>query len=282
MMKMGFMEVLCGIIIRRDCRCDSYDNFRLWRDKMETIFLIPAEGDGPETMQWYIKALRATRDVKVIVFDHAALEGSNDWSGLGLKVHRVLDSLVAEHGGELVAAEVHAQGGFGAYVAVALLERFPGLVKRVFFIGGAPSDAMTLVAKWFHRSFSRVWYYLPVPFFADDPNPTSDPRIVAIKKSSTDFMRKYPKLYMCQLVMMSYWGLPQGSIAPCEAYFVPNGDTVRPKWWDNTYNHERAAEIWQKYGVTTTRKPGGNFSFYSMMPAEELFNVMDEVRWIDL
>lgn len=47
MMKMGFMEVLCGIIIRRDCRCDSYDNFRLWRDKMETIFLIPAEGDGP-------------------------------------------------------------------------------------------------------------------------------------------------------------------------------------------------------------------------------------------
>ena len=55
MMKMGFMEVLCGIIIRRDCRCDSYDNFRLWRDKMETIFLIPAEGDGPETMQWYIK-----------------------------------------------------------------------------------------------------------------------------------------------------------------------------------------------------------------------------------
>ena len=70
----------------------------------------------------------------MIVFDHAALEGSNDWSGLGLKVHRVLDSLVAEHGGELVAAEVHAQGGFGAYVAVALLERFPGLVKRVFFI----------------------------------------------------------------------------------------------------------------------------------------------------
>lgn len=177
-------------------------------------------------------------------------------------------------------AEIHAQAGLGASIAYRMLILRPDLARRVFFIGGAPSDAMTGIAKIFHRYISRLWYFSRVPFFADDPNPHHDPVIDQIRASSTATMREHPLRYRNQLLHIGTWTLSPNWQLPetCTAYFIPNGETVRPKWWDNSFNNTRASKIWGQHGVPTTRRPGGNFSLYSMMPAEELFQVMDEVR----
>ena len=139
---------------------------------------------------------------------------------------------------------------------------------------------MTPIAKIFHRYISRLWRFSRAPFFADDPNPTHNETIAKIRQSSTEFMRRYPDFYCAQLVHIGRWNPDPGWTMPksCKGYFVPNGDTVRPKWWDNTYNNKAAKKEWHKHGVYSTDKPGGFFSFYSMMPSEELHLIMDSVR----
>lgn len=244
-----------------------------------TIIVIPAEGDAPETEIWYIQKLKAHyQKAEVLVFEHdyKGKEHLNVFLSTVLQVRR----FVAEH--YFTEAEIHAQGGLGALVAYEFLRYCPERIATVFMVGGAPSGAMTGIAKLFHRVIVRGWYHLQwfFPFFADDPNPENDEDIAQIKASSTEVMRRDPLLYRNQLILIGGWGLSEDWQVPagCQVYFVPNGKTVRPIWWDNTYDSVRARELWREHGVLTTPQPGKNFSFYSMMPACELFEVMDNVR----
>ena len=240
------------------------------------FLIIPAEGDSPETEYWYAAKLQRYYDCNSI----SVLSHSNNYdigSGIFESIRQFFNEDRARRNSVF---EVHAQGGLGAACAYFMARRYPENIERIFFIGGAPANAMTTPAKLFHRYVSLAWYYSKIPYFADDPNPENDKTIAKIKASSTKTMRRDPKLYCNQLRFigewnpMSRWRVPKN----IEAFFVPNGDTVRPKWWDNTYDNKKAKSIWSKYGVKSTQKPAYNFSFYSMMPAEALFEVMDIAR----
>lgn len=266
-----------------------------------TILVIPAEGDSPKTEQWYINELKQHYGPKVdiIVFQHS--QNPNIAAGTLQQIRKT--ALLHK----LRDVEIHAQGGLGAYVACQMeyllnsQQPVRSHISRIFFIGGAPSNAMTRIAKLFHRYFAYIWHLSPVPFFADDPNPHNDPIIDQIRRSSTQTMRSNPKLYRNQLALIGNWGKNGNIIDPeiirsmqttttlkaknhptansiCESFFVPNGETIRPKWWDNTYDQEKAIISWRKHGVNVTSQPTDNFSFYSMMPAKAPFAAMDEVR----
>lgn len=248
------------------------------------VIVIPAEGDSKETEIWYIKALKSYykkvhgMTLEVLVFEHGSDERyEND---IFMSTCLGVRDFAQRH--NFQKAEIHAQGGLGACVAYEFLRYCPERIARVFMVGGAPCEAMTWVATAFHLGFIRFWYRIRkiVPFFADDPNPTNDETIAKIKDLSTKVMRARPKMYRNQLLHIGQWSPLKVWRVPeeCQVYFVPNGDTVRPRLWDNTYDNRKAEEAWARYGVLATRKPGGNFSFYSMMPARELFVVMDEVR----
>jgi len=261
------------------------------------IIVIPAEGDSPETEIWYIKALtehyrrRTKKKPKVLTFAH---NNSDEAVKLGVALSTQLRVREFIEKNDFEEAEIHAQGGLGAYVAYEFLRYLeiqdaPDHYGRrinltgVFLIGGAPCDSMTTVAKIFHRTFVRLWYHVRwlVPFFADDPpNPTCQNEVAKIRASSTRVMQDNPELYRDQLAFIGSWQIPSGwqLLDGCRVWYVPNGETLRSKLWDNTYDDAKACAFWLKCGASVTRQPGGNFSFYSMMPARELFTVMDEVR----
>lgn len=250
-----------------------------------TILIIPAEGDLAETEVPYVKRLlahyrRLGYRVKTLIYEHEVCNEEIEGSGIAINTMLRVRDFVSKY--DFADVEIHAQGGLGAYVAYEFLRFCPEKIKNVFIIGGAPCEAMTGVAKIFHRGFIHLWYYFRwlVPFFADDPNPTGDEDIKKIKKSSTETMRANPRMYRKQITFIGQWTVPEDWKVPedCRVYFVPNGDTVRPKWWDNTYNNVKAEEFWTSKGAAVTERPGENFSFYSMMPAEALFAVMDVVR----
>lgn len=258
------------------------------RKESRTIIVIPAEGDSAETESWYVNWLKAHLQyiwkqyaTRVLIYEHEMDEP--------LKHYDVMVSTLAQvrkfvNENEFRQAEIHAQGGLGAYVAYEFLQYCPEKIARVFMIGGAPCDAMTGLAKFFHRYFIRAWYHMRgiIPFYADDPNPMKDETIVKIKASSTSVMRKHPEIYREQLQFIGQWRIPRSWKVPddCLVLFVPNGKTTSwwRKWWDNTYDDQKAKAIWLRHGALITRQPGENFSFYSLMPARALFAVMDEVR----
>lgn len=261
-----------------------------------TIIIIPAEGDSAETEIWYIKSLKRhykiarRKQPEILVFEH---DNSDAAMKLGVAVSTQLKvyEFIREHSFEI--AEIHAQGGLGAFVACEFLRYYAMqddpeyfgrriALSNVFLIGGAPSEAMTPIARWFHRSFVKFWYYIrwAVPFFADDPpNPECDEEITKIRVSSTRVMQANPKLYRDQLLCIGEWRIANGWQVPdgVNVWYVPNGETLRPKLWDNTYDDAKARACWQEHGVQVTARPGRHFSFYSMMPAYALFEVMAKV-----
>ena len=257
-------------------------------DKIVPVIL-PAEGDSVVTESWYRAQLPTHRpnNLPLILPD-----GPTDECNITLRMatsiaHFFTSDAYAQH--YLLndyQFELHAHGGFGAFTAVCILNAHPGHIRRVFFIGGAPCNAMTPIAKIFHHYLSRLWYLSHIPFFADDPrhpNPMVDETIHKIRASSTRAMRQNPKYYRNQLVQIGTWTLPPSWKVPesCSAYFIPNGDTIRPSWWDNTYDNDVAAQIWKQHGVTPLPKPGDYFSFYSLMPTRPLFEIMDIARDIE-
>lgn len=233
------------------------------------IVVIPDGGDWPSTERWYADEVCRHYGEYPLIFEYE--DGKTIARGIQRSINRFLKK-------NLGTFELHAQGGFGAMVAWEMAKCAPERIERIFFIGGAPSEAMGWLQGLFHRHISRLWYISPIPFFADDPNPNNDPKIAAIKKSSTECMRKNPRLYMRQLVAIGWWNPDSVLDSRVEAYFIPNGKSHRPGWWDNSVNNVLAAKIWPRYGVKPLRRPEGGFSFYSLMPAEELFAVMDSVR----
>ena len=239
---------------------------------MSRIMIVPAEGDSVETEKWYAEDVYEHYRQKPLIFRYNG--DKNIDAGVRCSVSWFFGKCKSEK------IEIHAQGGFGAMVAYDMMMYAPGKIEKVFFIGGASSEAMNLIQRLFHRYLSVLWYYSRIPFFADDPNPFKDAKIAAIRQSSTECMRANPLLYRNQLMAIGRWMPDDNWQVPenIEAYFVPNGDSVRPGWWDNSYNNEKAAKMWERYGVKTLPKPKGGFSFYSLMPSEELFKVMDTVR----
>ena len=243
-----------------------------------TIIVIPAEGDSEDTEYWYIKALkRRYKRANVLVYQHDLSEQTkNVFMGTCMGVR----NFVQEN--NFQKAEIHAQGGLGAHVAYEFLRYCPEKISTVFMIGGAPCEAMTGAAKFFHRWFARAWYHAQwlVPFFADDPNPNDDEIIVKIKVSSTATMQENPIAYRNQLLYIGYWSPEKTWKVPtgCRVFYIPNGETVRSKLRDNTYDDQKAKDVWSQHGVLITRQPRNYFSFYSLMPAQELFTVMGEVR----
>lgn len=258
-----------------------------------TIIVIPAEGDSPETTIWYIKALKLHCKAKhkkvpqILVFEHDCSAAAVKM-GVALSTQLQVRKFIAKN--DFTTAEIHAQGGLGAYVAYEFL-RYCDIqdaidhygrkitLSRVFMIGGAPSSAMTWMAKWFHCCFVHLWYHMQwlVPFFADDPpNSQCAEEIEKIRNLSTQFMRANPELYRDQLLFIGDWRIPDDwRVAHDQkVWYVPNGETLRSKWRDNTYNDTKAKAEWAKHGVNSTARPEDNFSFYSMMPAEALFYVM--------
>ncbi len=255
----------------------------------KTIIVIPAEGDSVETEAVYVRRLKNYYNKEhheqpnILVFEHDYTSENAQDVVLStiFRVREFTEEYLAtkKRRGEV---EIHAQGGLGALVACEFLYYCPGRIDTVFMVGGAPCDAMTWVAKVFHQKLIYFWYAFRwlIPFFADDPNPTNDAAIEEIKVSSTTVMRTFPKVYRNQLAAIGEWHLPSDWQVPrgCKVYYVPNGETVRPKWWDNTYDDAKAKAFWVQRGVLLTERPGNNFSFYSLMPARELFKVMDKVR----
>lgn len=241
------------------------------------FLVIPAEGDSVSTERWYVEALcrhyRAQRK-DVAIFNYTG--NLNIGLGVAFDVEHFFNDLHPRDSGW----EIHAQGGFGAYVAYIMICRYGARIRRVFFVGGAPAKAMSGIAKFFHRIFIRWWYNSRFEFFADDPNPNKDKTIQMIKDSSTATMRANPELYRNQILAIGHWKVPHGWLPKhsIRAYFVPNGKAPFPEWWNNTYRYGAAIDTWLEHGVTPTPRPGGGFSFYSLMPAGELFKVMDHVR----
>lgn len=232
------------------------------------ILIIPAEGDSVDTESWYANDILRHYDVeRLYIFQY------NGNRSVSVGIQESVVNFFKEHD-ELF--EIHAQGGFGAAVAYAMAIYRPNQIARIFFLGGAPCTAMRVIQKVFHRYLSWLWYFSKIPFFADDPNPCRDEKIAAIKQSSTDCMRADPLLYRNQLMMIGRWK-PDRRLENIEAYFIPNGESTRPDWWDNSYNNKKASRVWKEYGVESLPKPGGKFSFYSLMPSEELFKVLDSV-----
>ncbi len=233
------------------------------------ILIIPAEGDSVETESWYAKDVSCHYDTsQVQIFQY---------NGNRSIINGIQESVTDFFDQNEGKFEIHAQGGFGAAVAYEMAMYRPSQIERIFFIGGAPCTAMRFIQRVFHRYLSRLWYFSKIPFFADDPNPHNDEVIAAIKQSSTDCMRADPLLYCNQLRLIGEWK-PKKCLEDIEAYFIPNGDSPRPDWWDNSYDNKKAAQIWESYGVKPLPKPGGGFSFYSLMPSEELFKVLDTVK----
>ena len=234
-----------------------------------SILIIPAEGDSVDTESWYATDVSRHYDTnQVQIFQY------NGNKSITNGIQESIADFFNQHDNKF---EIHAQGGFGAAVAYEMALYRPDQIERIFFIGGAPCTAMRLIQKVFHKYLSRLWYFSKIPFFADDPNPSNDEVIAAIKQSSTDCMRADPLLYCNQLRLIGEWE-PKKCLENIEAYFVPNGDSLRPDWWDNSYDNKKAAQIWENYGVKSLPKPSGGFSFYSLMPSEELFKVLDTVR----
>lgn len=233
------------------------------------ILIIPAEGDSVETESWYAKDVSyhyGTSQVQIFQY--------NGNKSITRGIQESVADFFNQHEEKF---EIHAQGGFGAAVAYEMAMYRPSQIERIFFIGGAPCTAMRFIQKIFHKYLSRLWYFNKIPFFADDPNPSNDEVIAAIKQSSTDCMRADPLLYCNQLRLIGDWE-PKKCLKNIEAYFIPNGDSPRPDWWDNSYDNKKAAKIWESYGVKPLPKPGGGFSFYSLMPSEELFKVLDTAK----
>lgn len=288
------------------------------------VIMIVAEGNSPEMAYWYIRDLkehyRAMRgeegEPRVLTFRH---DGSPQALQLGVRMSTRAQVLKFIEENEFETAEIHAQGGLGAYVAYEFLRHYEIqgrpehrgrkiTLTDVFIVGGAPSDAMTGVARWFHQDFSRFWYRIRwiVPFFADDPpNSECNDEINRIRKASKQVMRSNSKLYRDQLVFIGNWRIPSDWRVPenCRVWYVPNGESARfqsrsgrdardgkiARWmkrmgarltrtWDNTYDDAKARACWEAHGARVTERPGRNFSFYSMMPATALFERMDEVR----
>lgn len=242
------------------------------------IIIIPAEGDSVETEQWYAEAVRkhyAAQHPRVLVLDCSEV---NIWK-LPTQLRWRLRQWVTEKNLQYCPIEVHAQGGLGAMIACELFSLRLVEVERsrCFFIGGAPCTAMTGIAKLFHCLLARLWLWSPFAYFADDPNPNHDPVIAKIKESSTREMRRNPRRYCDQLECIGHWK-PSALRLPAATWFVPNGEAPWPKWRNNTYNDRRARRVWLRHGVPATMQPTRGFSFYSMMPADALFEVMDAVR----
>ena len=129
-----------------------------------TILVIPVEGDSAETEQAYVNEPKRYygEDLEVIVFDYN--------KNPNVKENVRQQVLKYERRYDFRDLEIHAQGGLGAYVACQMVmlwnfDEEQRRIKRVFFVGGAPSSAMTWVAKLFHRYFAYLWYLLPIPFF---------------------------------------------------------------------------------------------------------------------
>ena len=237
--------------------------------KDTNILIIPAEGDSVETESWYAKDISrhyGTNQVQIF-----------QYNGNRSIINGIQESVTDFFDQNEGKFEIHAQGGFSAAVAYEMAMYRPSQIERIFFIGGAPCTAMRFIQRVFHRYLSHLWYISKIPFFADDPNPHNDEVIAAIKQSSTDCMRRDPLLYCNQLGLIGRW-VPEKRLENVEAYFIPNGDSLRLDWWDNSYDNKKAAQIWESYGVKSLPKPSGGFSFYSLMPSKELFKVLDSVR----
>lgn len=239
---------------------------------MKSVLIIPAEGDSVETEQWYAKMCQEHYRCRVAILEHS--ENRNIQVAIAVAVDKFFCRVKPYE-----KFEIHAQGGLGAATAYYIMRNYPQHVERVFFVGGAPSSAMTLIAKFFHRIVSFLWYLSHIPFFADDPNPYNDKVIAKIRESSTRTMRRNPKLYYRQLRFIGKWKPAEEWRMPDRmGFFVPNGVALQPKWWANTYNNTKAMQAWYKHNVRPTITPENCFSFYSMMPAKELFIVMDYMR----
>lgn len=248
------------------------------------IIVIPAEGDSADTELWYIRGLQKyysqNGQPEPVVHVYRDTSTAQTLADVRRSVQSFFQHLDSELGYEATDLEVHAQGGYGAIVLHIMAIDYPDRIKHGFFIGGAPSNAMTLVAKIFHALIARLWYWSHIPFFADDPNPHRAIEVESIRASSTRTMNQDRLKYCRQLNLIARWTI-QDSVRlgwKPKLFFVPNGLTTRPTWWDNTYNDEKSRAIWVKHGVTVTSRPKSNFSFYSLYPWDELFKVMDEVR----
>lgn len=256
-----------------------------------TILVIPAEGDSPDTEQWYVKKLkkRYGEGLNVIVFEPS--QNPNICQG----IHESVDRFLRSYGqseqtisqnqkkSKVQKLEIHAQAGLGSFIAFTMFNHplSSNYIERIFFIGGAPKQAMTKSAFVFHRYFSWIWYFLPIPFFADDPNPTKSFEVDCIRKSSTAWMRLHPKLYRNQLRQLSYWELSKDWYrwaTDLDCCFIPNGISQRLALRDQTYNNNKAIRIWSERGVRIAKQPGDNFSMYNLSPADALFDVMDHER----
>ncbi len=256
-----------------------------------TILVIPSEGNSPDTEQWYIKKLkeRYGKELNVIVFEPS--QNPNICQG----VHESVDHFLRSYGqswpatsqnhkeSKIQKLEIHAQAGIGSFTAFTLYNHplAHAYIERIFFIGGAPRQAMTKPAFLLHRYLSWIWYFSPIPFFAGNLNPTRSFEMECIRKRSTTCMRQHPRLYRNQLVHLSNWTLPKDwyrwATDP-DCFFVPNGASERSFRLDRTYDNERAIEIWSDHGVMITKPPEDNFSMYNLSPANALFDVMDHER----
>ena len=89
-----------------------------------TIIVIPAEGDSPETTIWYIKALKLHCKAKhkkvpqILVFEHDCSAAAVKM-GVALSTQLQVRKFIAKN--DFTTAEIHAQGGLGAYVAYEFL-----------------------------------------------------------------------------------------------------------------------------------------------------------------
>ena len=245
------------------------------------LIIIPAEGDSPETAAFYAQEAHHhyPQFETIQIFDHTTIPY---WPicGRNLELDEKIQILSQLYYDQPI--EVHAQGGLGAAIACRLfrLGHFDLACSSCFFIGGAPCETMSLPAKFFHRIFATIWYWSPFPYFADDPNPTKNPTIQSIKQLSTAAMRHDPRRYRDQLYYISHWRpvVPEVIALPPYSWFVPNGEPPAPKWWHNTYQNDRAKAVWAELGIRSTPQPQHGFSFYSLIPATDLFIVMDAVR----
>lgn len=233
------------------------------------IIVIPGEGTSPGMTQAYVDKLQQYcnehgADMKFLVFSHDATS-LDIVTGTERAIWRMVDEY------DFTEAEVHAHGGLGAYVAYRMLCIAPKRIKRVFFIGGASSEALTNKAKSFYQKAIKIWYWSYqhglAKFYASikKSHDTS-----GIMNSDSEFMQKYPELYLNQVLFVGSWVLdPLWRAEDGKAYFIPNG---------NAYDYGGAVSTWYQHNVSIAQVSGSRPSPDTKMTVEELFATMEQCK----
>lgn len=204
------------------------------------VLVIPENGrTDSEVIENYVARVRRRYGCKVEIFSFDQSDDDFLWA-IGFAVE------IFARKNRKDRFEIHAQGNLGAYIAYKLMEACPELIKRVFFIGGAPSNDWT---DWPKRI-----------------------KVIILKIARPQNLRYY--LHSLEWLLPPNWKATNYA----SSYFVPDGGLFIRGWMERMIANKQAEETWKRAKVAVLPSPGRAFSSEMLAPAHLLFKLMDGIR----